>query len=48
MAIIQNYGLICIGFLEEITVGISNFKTAKNVLECPSKLLQDPGALGYE
>ena len=23
------------------------FKAAKNMQKCPSKLLQDPGALGY-
>ena len=39
-----NYGLIWIGFSEEISARISNHKNVKNILECPSQLLQDPGA----
>ena len=48
MVITQNYGLIWTGFSEEIIAGISKYKVVKNILECPSKLLQYPGALGYE
>ena len=44
MVITQNYGLIWMGFFEEIVAGISKYKDVKNILECPSKLLQDPGA----
>ena len=47
MAITHNYGLIWIGFLEEIIVRMSKYKDVKNILECPSKSLQDPGTLGY-
>ena len=48
MVITQNNGLIWKGFSEEIIVGISKYKAEKHILECPSKLLKDPGALGYE
>ena len=48
MAISQNYGLVWMGFSEEIITGISKYKHVKNVQECPSKLLQDPGMLGFE
>ena len=48
MAITQNYGLIWKGFSEEVTAEKSEFKSAKNVHECPSELLQDLGAVGYE
>ena len=48
MVITQNYGLIWKGFSEDITAGISTLKAVKNILECPSKLLQDPSGLGYK
>ena len=47
MVITQSYGLIWTGLLEEIPVRLSKYKDAKNILQCPSKLLQDPNALGY-
>ena len=46
MFITQNCGLIWKGFPEEIIAGISKLEAVKNILECPSKLLQDPGAVG--
>ena len=47
MVITQNYGLIWMGFSEEVIAGISKYKAIRNILECPSKSLQDPGAVGY-
>ena len=48
MAITQTYGLIWKGSSEEIITGISKLKAVKNILECPSKLLHDPGAVRYK
>ena len=48
MALTQNYGLIRKVLSEEITAGISNYIAVRNILKCPSKLLQDPGAVKYE
>ena len=36
------------GFSEQIIAGISTYQIIKNILDCPSTLLQDPGAMGYE
>ena len=48
MVITWSYELMCMGFSEEIIAGINKYKDVKNILECPPKLLQDPGALWYE
>ena len=48
MVVAWNYRLMLMGFLEKTQVGIRKHKDGKNILECPSKLLPNPGAFGYE
>ena len=44
----QVYGLIWMRFSEKIIAGISKYKDEKNILKCRSKLLPNPGVLGYK
>ena len=48
MVVTQKYRLIWMRFSEKIVTVISKYEDGKNILECPSKLLPNPGALGYE
>ena len=47
MVVIQNYGLISMRFSEEILAGLS-IKIEKNILECLSNVVPNPGALGWK
>ena len=48
MIISQKYELIRMRPSEKIIAGLSKYKDGKNILEYPSKLLPNPGVLGYE
>ena len=48
MVVTQNFRLIRLRFLEEIIAGLSKHKDGKNILEHPSNIVSNPGALGCE